>query len=331
LHEASGVNIQQQSGTAEVTSDTLSNKSADIIANTIEGIMPYEMYREPLFPILDDSKTTLPVRNLNQELQCPVCLGIIHKTCTVMECLHRFCKACITKALRTGRKECPTCRVKITSKRHMRLDPNFDALILKIYPNLSEYEAKQDIVIAEITKSIKLQNLSKTVKDGLARQAKAKNESRRRSEIDDEKDDDIYSIPELPPVKQPKVNGDKKFKKRKSDKIENETTQIVEVLKENSDNKDKATDLLYLTLEAAEGCTLPPLERKYIRAPPQATTSALKKLLQRRLNHKSLTLYLNVKGKSIELKEDNSLQEVQQKYKQDLGKGDLIVIYSDIA
>jgi len=125
----------------------------------------------------------------------------------------------------------------------------------------------------------------------------------------------------------------KKSKKRKSEKTEIEIVSQIpptDPPKENNPEiKEKATDLLYLTLEAAEGCALPPLERKYIRAPPQATTSALKKLLQRRLNHQYLTLYLSVKGKSIELKEEASLQEVQQQHKQDLEKGDLIIIYSD--
>ena len=40
-------------------------------------------------------------------------------------------------------KECPTCRKKLVSKRSLRPDPNFDALISKIYPSRDEYEAHQ--------------------------------------------------------------------------------------------------------------------------------------------------------------------------------------------
>jgi len=81
------------------------------------------------------------------ELTCPVCLGIIRNAMTVMECVHRFCEACITKCLRLGKKECPSCRVKCVSRRSLRRDPNFDAIVRKIYPRLEEYEAEQDALI----------------------------------------------------------------------------------------------------------------------------------------------------------------------------------------
>jgi hypothetical protein len=48
---------------------------------------------------------------------------------TVMECLHRFCSGCIEKSIRLGLNECPKCRVPIPTKRYMRADPGFDALI----------------------------------------------------------------------------------------------------------------------------------------------------------------------------------------------------------
>ena len=49
--------------------------------------------------------------------------------------MHRFCSECIITALRNGNKECPTCRKKLVSKRSLRHDPNFDALISKICPS----------------------------------------------------------------------------------------------------------------------------------------------------------------------------------------------------
>ena len=51
-------------------------------------------------------------------------------------------------ALRSGNKECPTCRKKLVSKRSLRPDPNFDALIAKIYPNRDDYNAHQERVLA---------------------------------------------------------------------------------------------------------------------------------------------------------------------------------------
>lgn len=54
---------------------------------------------------------------------------MLKKTMTTKECLHRFCSDCIITALRSGNKECPTCRKKLVSKRSLRPDPNFDCLI----------------------------------------------------------------------------------------------------------------------------------------------------------------------------------------------------------
>ena len=90
--------------------------------------------------ITDDRLTVASLSHLNVELTCPVCLGIIRNAMTVMECVHRFCEACITKCLRLGKKECPSCRVKCVSRRSLRRDPNFDAIVRKVYPRLEEYE-----------------------------------------------------------------------------------------------------------------------------------------------------------------------------------------------
>lgn len=83
--------------------------------------------------IIIDSEISVSPRSLHRELMCPICLDILNQTMTTRECLHRFCSACINKALRSGNKECPTCRKKLTSRRCLRADPNFDQLIKKIY------------------------------------------------------------------------------------------------------------------------------------------------------------------------------------------------------
>jgi len=56
-------------------------------------------------------------------------------------------------ALRLGNKECPICRKKLVSKRSLRLDPNFDLIISKIYPNCDEYEAHQTRVLEKLNNS----------------------------------------------------------------------------------------------------------------------------------------------------------------------------------
>lgn len=101
----------------------------------------YELNRTPQELITDSTEIAVSPRSINSELTCPICLDLLKNTMTTKECLHRFCYECINTALRSGNKECPTCRKKLVSKRSLRPDPNFDQLISKIYPNRESYEA----------------------------------------------------------------------------------------------------------------------------------------------------------------------------------------------
>lgn len=89
---------------------------------------------------------------------------------TTKECLHRFCSDCIITALRSGNKECPTCRKKLVSKRSLRADPNFDLLISKIYPSREEYEAVQEKVLAKVNQSHSQQALVNSITEGIKSQ-----------------------------------------------------------------------------------------------------------------------------------------------------------------
>ena len=90
---------------------------------------------------------------------------------TTKECLHRFCQECIITALRSGNKECPTCRKKLVSKRSLRPDPNFDALISKIYPSRDEYEAHQERVLAKLKQHHNTSAFSHSIEEGIRLQA----------------------------------------------------------------------------------------------------------------------------------------------------------------
>lgn len=106
----------------------------------------YELNRKPQPLITDDSEIAVKPRSLQSELMCPICLDMLKATMTTKECLHRFCQECITTALRSGNKECPTCRKKLVSRRSLRPDPNFDMLISKIYPSREDYEKNQEVI-----------------------------------------------------------------------------------------------------------------------------------------------------------------------------------------
>jgi hypothetical protein len=103
----------------------------------------FEQQRPIRALITDPSKAqlTIPMRLLNNEFTCAICLGIIRQCTSVQTCLHRFCAACIEKCLRFGKKECPQCRCAVASHRNLQRDSAFDALLERIYPDRDAAEA----------------------------------------------------------------------------------------------------------------------------------------------------------------------------------------------
>ncbi|TKS89222.1 E3 ubiquitin-protein ligase RING2-A [Collichthys lucidus] len=112
---------------------------------------------------------------------CPICLDMLKNTMTTKECLHRFCSDCIVTALRSGNKECPTCRKKLVSRRSLRRDSNFDALISKIYPSRDEYEAHQRRVLERLNRLHNKEALSSSIEEGLRQQARYRSERNHRA------------------------------------------------------------------------------------------------------------------------------------------------------
>ena len=127
----------------------------------------YELHRTPQEAITDNTEIAVSPRSLHSELMCPICLDMLKNTMTTKECLHRFCQECIITALRSGNKECPTCRKKLVSKRSLRPDPNFDALISKIYPSRDEYEAHQERVLAKLKSAHSNNSFIGSIEEGL--------------------------------------------------------------------------------------------------------------------------------------------------------------------
>ncbi|KAM3597092.1 uncharacterized protein V6R79_025809 [Siganus canaliculatus] len=135
----------------------------------------YELHRSPQEAIVDGTEVAVSPRSLHSELMCPICLDMLKNTMTTKECLHRFCSDCIVTALRSGNKECPTCRKKLVSRRSLRRDANFDALISKIYPSRDEYEAHQRRVLERLNRLHNTEALSSSIEEGLRQQARYRN------------------------------------------------------------------------------------------------------------------------------------------------------------
>lgn len=154
----------------------------------------YELHRTPQDAINDNTEIAVSPRSLHSELMCPICLDMLKKTMTTKECLHRFCSDCIITALRSGNKECPTCRKKLVSKRSLRPDPNFDLLISKIYPSRDEYEAHQERVLAKLNKSQSQAALVNSITEGIKLQSQNRPQRSRKAT------DDIPGAPNAPPT-----------------------------------------------------------------------------------------------------------------------------------
>lgn len=158
--------------------------SLEPLQNKTWDLSLYELHRTPQEAITDNTEIAVSPRSLHSELMCPICLDMLKKTMTTKECLHRFCSDCIITALRSGNKECPTCRKKLVSKRSLRPDPNFDLLISKIYPSRDEYEAHQERVLAKFNQSHSQQALVHSINEGIKLQSQNRPNRKQKSEND---------------------------------------------------------------------------------------------------------------------------------------------------
>lgn len=163
----------------------------------------YELHRTQQEAITDNTEIAVCPRSLHSELMCPICLDMLKKTMTTKECLHRFCSDCIITALRSGNKECPTCRKKLVSKRSLRPDPNFDLLISKIYPSRDEYEAHQVRVLETLNKNHSRAALMYSINEGIKVQTQNRLQRSKKSTNDAEQSQvnsqDINSNDSKPP------------------------------------------------------------------------------------------------------------------------------------
>jgi hypothetical protein len=104
----------------------------------------------------------------------PYCLSTMRHTRhtqTFMECLHRFCKDCIETCFRQGykgKKECPICQVKVSTRRALRADPAFDKKIQMFSPDIDANEEKEEEFISQV--SAGSHAMTAALHEGLCRQ-----------------------------------------------------------------------------------------------------------------------------------------------------------------
>eukprot|EP00040_Diaphanoeca_grandis_P000721 m.16286 g.16286 ORF g.16286 m.16286 type:complete len:306 (+) comp10972_c0_seq1:104-1021(+) len=119
------------------------------VAAPYTRLTEYELQRTSQTAGAGETIIELPFFELMDQLKCPICLSILTETMTTKDCLHRFCNECISKCLQV-KKECPTCRKKIPSHRHLRRDENFDRLVSTLYPDQSVLEQRELEILEKI-------------------------------------------------------------------------------------------------------------------------------------------------------------------------------------
>jgi E3 ubiquitin-protein ligase DRIP len=83
-------------------------------------------------------------------LKCSLCFGIFRTPFTINECMHTYCKACITKYFHANplRGECPKCGVKLGGKPIETLiyDHSIAVLIETLFPEFDELDTKACVI-----------------------------------------------------------------------------------------------------------------------------------------------------------------------------------------
>jgi len=93
----------------------------------------------PVFSKDGDVKSiTFQTRILNQHLVCTLCMGYFNDACTIIECLHTFCRNCIMRHFRES-SCCPQCETDLgTNPRDLvRTDRTLQSIVDKVFPQFA--------------------------------------------------------------------------------------------------------------------------------------------------------------------------------------------------
>lgn len=130
---------------------------AEILHPRFRGLNLYTRVNWPRFKHSEskEDKKKIPRESFQAILEivkCPVCLEVMDDPVNVKACLHKFCNKCIEKYIRVKKKECPTCRTPIGSRRLLRKDKKLKELIKGLIPHLEDFQTFEQ---EEVRRSIK--------------------------------------------------------------------------------------------------------------------------------------------------------------------------------
>lgn len=78
------------------------------------------------------------------ELQCPICNEVFIEA-TTTNCGHTYCRFCINKWMKHGRKNCPTCRTKITQTLAVKTLDNYTDKIYEKFESDTRQAARTSL------------------------------------------------------------------------------------------------------------------------------------------------------------------------------------------
>ena len=86
-------------------------------------------------PERDESRIRFQTRIVNEHLVCTLCMGYFNDACTIIECLHTFCRACIMRHFKEY-SICPQCENDCgpNPRDIVRTDRTLQSIVDKIFP-----------------------------------------------------------------------------------------------------------------------------------------------------------------------------------------------------
>eukprot|EP00937_MAST-01D_sp_MAST-1D-sp2_P003960 g3960.t1 len=141
---------------------------------------------------------TVRASDVQEELVCRICLCIMDDAHAVSHCLHRFCRGCITKwcvmltppipsachalttpypcvvvRIRQCKMCCPTCRVRIRTRRDLKRDRGMNALIDVLCPDAEQLEDDEQRRLEKANKACFNSAFAQSCNSGILKQGMA--------------------------------------------------------------------------------------------------------------------------------------------------------------
>jgi len=202
--------------------------------------------------------------------------------------------------------------VKCSSKRHLRPDPNFDGIISAIYPNLEEYEAKEETMIAEINKNLmKSRSLLDGIEQGKKRQALAK-----ATRVKPKKPSQSKAV-ETKAVKRKETKDDQREKKKprshkKLDKNKESTSEAKSKVPLPVQPQQNQNEIGFVLLIHPNETGLKQIPNKYLRTSKLLTVRHLCKFLAKKFEMDPKLFKIGVYPKASPLQEEITLAIIEK-------------------